>query len=186
MRVLYVSLTRAESCLILSTKGNSNVVNELSKFDDNTFIGIKKDDTMNSCVKNRIEMKKNERKLQEKFMINPYKTKNIANNNNKYINSNFAQNEINDQFIGENNENSTLLTTGMNNPLVRMIKDMEQANQNKFNKITTNNIQNPNNNNSNIKYYNKNNRTITNTGNLNINKKIYDESKNRLTYINNE
>ena len=34
MRVLYVSLTRAESCLILSTKGNSNVVNELSEFDD--------------------------------------------------------------------------------------------------------------------------------------------------------
>ena len=34
MRVLYVSLTRAETCLILSTKGNSNVVNELSKFDD--------------------------------------------------------------------------------------------------------------------------------------------------------
>lgn len=34
MRVLYVSLTRAESCLILSTKGNSNVVNELSEFDE--------------------------------------------------------------------------------------------------------------------------------------------------------
>lgn len=34
MRVLYVSLTRAESCLILSTKGNSNVVNELSEFED--------------------------------------------------------------------------------------------------------------------------------------------------------
>lgn len=34
MRVLYVSLTRAQRCLILSTKGNSNVVNELSEFDD--------------------------------------------------------------------------------------------------------------------------------------------------------
>ena len=34
MRVLYVSLTRAQRCLILSTKGNSNVVNELSEFDE--------------------------------------------------------------------------------------------------------------------------------------------------------
>lgn len=37
MRVLYVALTRAKQALILSTKGNSDVVNDLSKFD-----GIKK------------------------------------------------------------------------------------------------------------------------------------------------
>ena len=44
MRVLYVALTRAENSLILSTKGNSGIVNELSKFD-----GIKEltKDTLN-------------------------------------------------------------------------------------------------------------------------------------------
>lgn len=34
MRVLYVAMTRTKQGLILSTKGNSDVVNELSKFDD--------------------------------------------------------------------------------------------------------------------------------------------------------